>query len=1049
VWAENWYFRPAEGYAWLTDPPSASTFKVRPFRDGTRHPRHPNVVFDGNGGIRPADGWEWEITPPASGSFRVRRVPPGTPVPGNPHYVYGVGGHLESEALWERVHGPSLGRGYTYRRTPPGPHPRYPTFVITPTGDFAAAEGYRITSLHPPRAEPVPAGTRHPRHPNVVFGPNATLLPAEGFRWAQGAGSKDPRVERVPDGTPHSRHRNVVFTADGRLRPAEGFRWVPNRPAGSFAVELKEGYRIVPGSDPDAPRVERVPAGTPHPSHPNVVFTADGKLRPAEGFTWGRDRAPGEMRVEPKEGYRIGAGSDPTAPRVERVPGGTPHPRHPNVVFGSDGQLRPAEGFRWAKNRAPGEVHVELMDGYRAVPGSDPRQTRVERSSRKLPTRRTHDEDAARPYDRDHRRGRRGSSAHAGRQRLSGRNEEDRREEDRDGEGDHRPARLPALDARGDAGVDRRGRCRLHVPLRSRRSGRKEGHRRRPAHSRVCDSRSAQWFLFGSPDRMIRLDMSEFQTWESISRILGDGEVMSESHALVNAIRRQPFSVVLLDEFEKASRNVWNLFLQIFDDGRLTDRRGNVADFRHALIVMTSNLGAAVPTGTSIGFASASAEFAPAVVERAVRQSFPPELLNRIDRVVVFRPLDRTVMRELLRKELRAMLQRPGLRRRAWAIEWDESAIEFLLNRGFTPDLGARPLRRAIERYVLAPLALAIVNREAPAGDQFLFLRSDGGRIDAVFVDPDAPESDGPVPASVVTAEPPERRVEEAVLDPRGTLPEMRFLQGLYERLLGQIGAETWREQKGAHLGRMRASSFWEAPDRFAILGIAEYMDRLETAVETAGSLLSRLGSTRRRDLRSRFPLDLVRRLAQQLYLIERALGALEKGGPRDAFLAVAAGAEAGPADADADAFAVRIGRMYRRWAHARRMHLEVIEETGADGVTPYRLVLAVSGFAAYPILEPEDGVHVLEMPSDDRGYARARARVTVVPQPTDPPAGGDEGARAQVAAALQARRNAAPVIVRRYREQPSPLVRDGVRHWRTGRLDRVLDGDFDLIVER
>ncbi len=175
-------------------------------------------------------------------------------------------------------------------------------------------------------------------------------------------------------------------------------------------------------------------------------------------------------------------------------------------------------------------------------------------------------------------------------------------------------------------------------------------------------------FLFGSPDRMIRLDMSELQTWESQGRILGDADETSDSAALVNLIRKQPFSVVLLDEFEKAHASVWDLFLQVFDDGRLTDRRGNTADFRHSVIIMTSNLGATLPHGASVGF-SQEAQFAAGSVERAVARAFRREFVNRIDRVVVFRPLGRGVMRDLLRKELNDVLTRRGLRTRQWAVE--------------------------------------------------------------------------------------------------------------------------------------------------------------------------------------------------------------------------------------------------------------------------------------------------------------------------------------------------------------------------------------------
>src|SRR3954470_11162010 len=245
-------------------------------------------------------------------------------------------------------------------------------------------------------------------------------------------------------------------------------------------------------------------------------------------------------------------------------------------------------------------------------------------------------------------------------------------------------------------------------------------------------------FLFGSPDRMIRLDLSEFQNAGSAWRMLGDGE--AEDASLVARIRRQPFSVVLLDEFEKADPSVWDLFLQVFDDGRLSDPRGAVADFRHAVIIMTSNLGAKLPTGSGIGFSPARG-FAAGSVEQAVTRAFRREFLNRIDRVVVFRPLSRPVMREILAAELTAVLARRGLRSRQWAVEWDDSALEFLLAAGFTPDLGARPLKRAVERHFLTPLALAIAAHDYPSGDQFLFVRAaEGAGLEVTFVDPDAPE---------------------------------------------------------------------------------------------------------------------------------------------------------------------------------------------------------------------------------------------------------------------------------------------------------------------
>ena len=245
--------------------------------------------------------------------------------------------------------------------------------------------------------------------------------------------------------------------------------------------------------------------------------------------------------------------------------------------------------------------------------------------------------------------------------------------------------------------------------------------------------------LFGSPEQMLRLDMSEFQTPDSLARLLGQSDQEHDSAtSLVQRIRQQPFSVVLLDEFEKAHANVWDLFLQVFDDGRLTDRQGNLADFRHAIIVLTSNLGATISNEAGIGFVGTAGQFSSGEVMRVVNRTFRREFINRLDRVVVFKPLSREIMRGILRKELDKALSRRGFQSKAWAVEWEDSAIEFLLAKGFTPDLGARPLRRAIERYLLAPLSITIVENRTPEGEQFLFVRSDGGTLRVEFIDPDA-----------------------------------------------------------------------------------------------------------------------------------------------------------------------------------------------------------------------------------------------------------------------------------------------------------------------
>jgi ATP-dependent Clp protease ATP-binding subunit ClpC len=565
-------------------------------------------------------------------------------------------------------------------------------------------------------------------------------------------------------------------------------------------------------------------------------------------------------------------------------------------------------------------------------------------------------------------------------------------------------------------------------------------------------------FLFGSPDRMIRVDMSELQAPESLGRLLGEPQDSSDggaSDSVADRIRKQPFSVILLDEFEKAHPRVWDLFLQVFDDGRLTDRRGNLADFRHSIIVLTSNLGAVIPSGV-VGFSKGDARFRPSEVERAIEDTFHKEFLNRLDRVVIFQPLNRDTMRQILSKELDDAFRRRGLRNRQWAVEWDDAALEFLLDKGFTSDLGARPVKRAVERYLLTPLAMTIVNHQFPEGDQFLFVKSDGEHLEVEFVDPDAEE---PAPviggvlraierAPVLAGASPTLPLERIVLDASGSLAEIAALRTKLEQIEAHVQNESWQEQKERRLSMTDDPDFWTSPERFAVLGDAEYQDRIERALQTARRLLDRLSAGGKRD---RYPRQMVTRVAEQLYLLDAACVGAGEGSPRDAFLEVVAGGDRRTGAEEHVRFARRLGEMYRSWSRKRRMQTTVVAEQGDEAT--HLLLLSVCGFAAYRLLAPEAGLHVFESPRPEHAsLKRATARVRVAPQPDEPLSYKGKKLTAQAAEAFAAAAGAGgssasgPAIVRRYREEPSPLVRDSVRGWRTGRIDRVFGGDFDLI---
>ncbi len=241
-------------------------------------------------------------------------------------------------------------------------------------------------------------------------------------------------------------------------------------------------------------------------------------------------------------------------------------------------------------------------------------------------------------------------------------------------------------------------------------------------------------FLFDSSDAMVRIDMSEFMEKHSVARLIGapPGYVgYEEGGYLTEAVRRRPYSVILLDEVEKAHPDVFNILLQVLDDGRLTDGQGRTVDFRNTVIVMTSNLGSHqiqdMFDGGGAGDDSPEAYTQmKAAVMGVVQAHFRPEFINRLDDIVVFHPLDKAQIREIARIQLRGLERR--LAERGIAIELGDKAYDLLGNAGFDPVYGARPLKRAIQAQLENPLAQKILAGEFGNGDT-IHVDAEGGRL--------------------------------------------------------------------------------------------------------------------------------------------------------------------------------------------------------------------------------------------------------------------------------------------------------------------------------
>jgi len=246
-------------------------------------------------------------------------------------------------------------------------------------------------------------------------------------------------------------------------------------------------------------------------------------------------------------------------------------------------------------------------------------------------------------------------------------------------------------------------------------------------------ARALAEFLFDHEDAMIRIDMSEYRERHTVSRLIGapPGYVgYEEGGQLTEAIRRKPYSVVLLDEIEKAHHEVFNILLQVMEDGRLTDAQGRVVDCRNTVLIMTSNVGtSSVDLGVGMGFRTDSDEdiqsyqrMKDVVLER-LKQAFRPEFLNRVDEVIVFHALSEKEVKRIVDLLLSQVCDR--ITGQGMKLTVSDEVKELLAREGFDRTLGARPLRRAIQRLIEDPLSEALLHGEF----------QDGDTIEAVLVD--------------------------------------------------------------------------------------------------------------------------------------------------------------------------------------------------------------------------------------------------------------------------------------------------------------------------
>lgn len=499
-------------------------------------------------------------------------------------------------------------------------------------------------------------------------------------------------------------------------------------------------------------------------------------------------------------------------------------------------------------------------------------------------------------------------------------------------------------------------------------------------------------FIFGSPERMLRYDMSEYKDHQSFEKLIGNPQAQDQSPmrrgSLTTQVRQQPFSVILFDEFEKAHGNIYDLFLQLFDDGRLSDPLGQVTNFTKTIIIMTSNLGSGLARRPSFGFKPEPETDLGDRISDAMREYFRPEFLNRLDRVVNFVPLKKRHMRQIAQRELKRVLERGGIARRNVRVEVQPGVIDVLLEHGFSREYGARPLKRAVENLALLPVARELVRLGAEGGSALLSLQPGGRALQVQVIASGDKQAEAPEPPQVTVADGRRRlKLTPTQLEERAAALDERV--GELEQQWQATGLE---EVKARLLERSTQGDFWQDNDHARdVLGeihrierLAESVERVRRRTDDARHGLAEVA--RGRDAKKLA--ELATRLGEigrQADLVEYGLLCREPRDQADAFVCLTL---VDPEPADDDVVGC-LADMYTHWSRLRGFDVSLVHEDLCDADHTRELVMLVSGASVYGILRGEEGIHEFLYRKTGRHakvakFARVRVLPTIKPTQAD-----------------------------------------------------------------
>lgn len=497
-------------------------------------------------------------------------------------------------------------------------------------------------------------------------------------------------------------------------------------------------------------------------------------------------------------------------------------------------------------------------------------------------------------------------------------------------------------------------------------------------------ARALASFLFSGDEHIVRFNMADYSADWHVQTLFGNPhgfDLPSRRGQLTMRLQDHAFAVILLDEFEKAHPEVFQRFLQLFDEGLLINGASEIVNLRNTIVILTSNFGAHLLTSGKLGFGpTVTLEEQEQRIREEMVTFFTPELINRVDSVVFFKPLTKPVLREIAYRRVQEILQREGIARRGLEVEVDEDVIEWVVEHGYSERYGARYLARQIEKTITYPLAQQLIRNDPPAGSVLrLFMRN--GRVASALVLP-------------ATAHPPEETAPAAIILPRrrtGRLSstEMRanlpLLRQRIEALESAYGVQEARLKLADLTQAMSTPSFWDDPQ--AVQPRLEEMERLSGQVELVDGLRRNLNELSdllegleagHTDLLSEAALR-YRYLLRELPRAELAVLFSSAWDVCSAYVHIVA---RGRREA-AREWVAQLAQMYLNWAARREFHAAVISEDGGDGHTTWDVWLSIEGYGVYGLLRGETGIHRLVQPAGgDAGRRQVvQAMVSVWPE--------------------------------------------------------------------